>query len=386
MKQIVILGSTGSIGQQALQVVDQFAEEIRPVALAAGKNRDLLLQQVLKYKPQLVSLYNEEDARWLRDKISGTKGIAVHFGREGLMAAASMPGADTVLTAISGAMGLEPTMAAIKNGKNIALANKETLVAAGRLVMELARERGVKILPVDSEHSAVWQCLNGETPSALARILLTASGGPFRKTDASLMAKITPAKALNHPNWQMGPKITVDSATLMNKGLEVIEARWLFDVPYDSINVVVHPESIIHSMVEFIDGSVIAQLGVPNMQLPIQYALCYPKRQAGAVTRLQWPVRSLTFEDPDYKRFPALALAYQAGKTGGTMPAVMNAANEIAVAAFLENKVGFTSIPMIVEEIMGQHNSLSYKSVEEILAIDAWARSTAKGALQRYLI
>ncbi|SFG49845.1 1-deoxy-D-xylulose 5-phosphate reductoisomerase [Desulfotomaculum arcticum] len=386
MKQIVILGSTGSIGRQALQVVDQFAEEIRPVALAAGKNRDLLLRQVLKYKPRLVSLYSKEDACWLRDKIPDTKGIDILFGREGLMAAASLQGADTVLTAISGAVGLEPTVAAIENGKNIALANKETLVAAGQLVMEIARQRGVKILPVDSEHSAVWQCLNGEDSSALATILLTASGGPFRKTDAALMADITPAMALSHPNWQMGPKITVDSATLMNKGLEVIEARWLFNVQYDNINVVIHPESIIHSMVEFVDGSVIAQMGVPDMKLPIQYALFYPKRQAGDVTRLHWPVRNLTFEEPDYKRFPALALAYQAGRTGGTMPAVMNAANEIAVAAFLANKISFTSIPRLVEEVMSKHDSLTYNSVEEVLAIDSWARSAAEGSLHRYLI
>ncbi|WP_027363811.1 1-deoxy-D-xylulose-5-phosphate reductoisomerase [Desulfotruncus alcoholivorax] len=386
MKQIVILGSTGSIGRQALQVVDQFAGEIRPVALAAGRNRDLLLQQVLKYKPQLVSLSSEEDARWLRDKITGIKGIDIHFGREGLMAAASLPGADTVLTAISGAVGLEPTVAAIISGKNIALANKETLVAAGRLVTKLAREHGVKILPVDSEHSAVWQCLNGEDPSALARILLTASGGPFRNTDAALMAGITPAMALNHPNWQMGPKITVDSATLMNKGLEVIEARWLFDVPYDNINVVIHPQSIIHSMVEFIDGSVMAQMGVPDMKLPIKYALFYPKRQAGDVTRLKWPICDLTFEEPDLGRFPSLALAYQAGRTGGTMPAVMNAANEIAVAAFLENKVGFTSIPRIVEEVMSKHNPVSYNSIEEVLAMDSWSRTTAIESLTRFLL
>ena len=386
MRQIAILGSTGSIGQQALQVIDQFDGEIRPAALAAGRNRELLLQQVIKYKPQLVSLSCEEDALWLKEQIQGIKGIDILFGRDGLVAAATITGTDTVLTAISGAVGLEPTVAAIKNGKNIALANKETLVTAGKLVMEIACEQGVKILPVDSEHSAIWQCLNGEAGSTLARILLTASGGPFRHTEAALMAEITPAMALNHPNWQMGPKITIDSATLMNKGLEVIEARWLFNVSYDNINVVIHPESIIHSMVEYIDGSVIAQMGVPDMKLPIQYAMFYPKRRAGNVPRLQWPIRSLTFEEPDYSRFPALDLAYQAGRTGGTMPAVMNAANEIAVAAFLENKIRFTSIPRIVEEIMCRHSYFAYSTVDEVLEIDSWARSEAKGLLSRFVI
>lgn len=378
MKKIAILGSTGSVGRQALEVADQFSDQIKPVALAAGQNRELLLQQVKKFRPELVSVGKEEDAQWLRRELAGQRGVEVCYGSRGLLAVATFSGADTVLTAVSGALGLKPTVSAIQSGKNIALANKETLVAAGELVTSLARLHNVEIMPVDSEHSAVWQCLNGENYEDVAQIILTASGGPFRHLAREEMEQVTPEMALLHPNWSMGPKITVDSATLMNKGLEVIEARWLFNMDYNRIKVVIHPESIIHSMVEFNDGSVMAQLAVPDMRLPIQYALMYPGRPAGGVPKLQWPVGNLTFANPDLELFPALALAYEAGRTGGTMPAVMNAANEVAVSAFLAGKIKFLSIPKVVLEVMSGHTVIKYKDLREILEADRWARSKAK--------
>jgi len=374
MKKLAILGSTGSIGRQTMQVLDNFSDDIKPVAFAAGNNKHIFLEQVKRFKPRLVSLQREEDARWLRQQLDRHQKTEVYYGYEGLLAVATFPDADMVLTAISGAAGLLPTVAAIKAGKTIALANKETLVAAGELVMRLARECGVDIMPVDSEHSAIWQCLNGEDSHNVARILLTASGGPFRCWKSEQMSEITPAMALNHPNWQMGAKITVDSATLMNKGLEVIEARWLFDINYDKINVVIHPQSIIHSMVEFNDGSVLAQMGVPDMRLPIQYALLYPRRVAGNVPRLQWPIGELTFETPDFERFPSLSLAFLAGRVGKTMPAVLNAANEVAVHAFLAGRIEFTAIPKLVAKVMEEHSTFEYDSIEEILDADNWAR------------
>ncbi len=374
MKQLAILGSTGSIGRQTMQVLDNFSDDIKPVAFAAGNNKYMFLEQVKRFKPRLVSLQREEDARWLRQQLDRHQKTEVYYGYEGLLAVATFPDADMVLTAISGAAGLLPTVAAIKAGKTIALANKETLVAAGELVMRLARECGVDIMPVDSEHSAIWQCLNGKDSHNVARILLTASGGPFRCWKSEQMSEITPAMALNHPNWQMGAKITVDSATLMNKGLEVIEARWLFDINYDKINVVIHPQSIIHSMVEFNDGSVLAQMGVPDMRLPIQYALLYPRRVAGNVPRLQWPIGELTFETPDFERFPSLNLAFLAGRVGKTMPAVLNAANEVAVHAFLAGRIEFTAIPKLVAKVMEEHSTFEYNSIEEILDADNWAR------------
>ncbi|WP_449241507.1 1-deoxy-D-xylulose-5-phosphate reductoisomerase [Desulfoscipio gibsoniae] len=378
MNKLSILGSTGSVGRQTMQVLDCFPGDIRPVALAAGKNKQLFLDQVKKYKPLLVSLQKEEDARWLRRQLDSRQKTEIYYGREGLLAAATCSEADTVLTAISGAIGLLPTVAAIKAGKTIALANKETLVAAGELVMRLADEYNVAIRPVDSEHSAIWQCLNGEDRYDVARILLTASGGPFRTYRCEQMDAIDPAGALKHPNWQMGAKITVDSATLMNKGLEVIEARWLFNIDYDNINVVIHPQSIIHSMVEFNDGSVLAQMGAPDMRLPIQYALFYPRRPSGKTPGLQWPVGELTFEKPDLERFPSLDLAFQAGRMGKTMPAVLNAANEVAVHAFLAGRIKFTAIPKLVNEVMQEHSSVHCASLEEILEIDRWARRRAE--------
>ncbi len=378
MKQLAILGCTGSIGRQTLQVIDSIPNTIKPVAMAAGNNKLLFLEQVKKYKPQLVSLHHEEDARWLQQQLDGHQKVDIYYGSEGLLAVATFPDADTVLTAISGAVGMQPTVAAIKAGKTIALANKETLVAAGELVMLLAREYGVHIMPVDSEHSAIWQCLHGENSHNVARLLLTASGGPFRNWSNEQMTAITPEMALNHPNWQMGAKITIDSATLMNKGLEVIEARWLFNINYDSIDVVIHPQSIIHSMVEFNDGSVLAQMGVPDMRLPIQYALFYPQRMAGKVTRLQWPIGELTFTEPDFERFPSLNLAFQAGRVGKTMPAVLNAANEMAVHAFLTGRLEFKAIPKLVAKVMEGHSPFQYNTLEEIMETDRWARRRAE--------
>ena len=377
MSKLAILGSTGSIGRQALRVVDSFPGVLVPVALAAGGNRELLLEQVRRYRPRLVSLRSDEDARWMREQLGQGGRTEVCYGWSGLLDLASMPEADTVLTAISGAAGLEPTVAAIRAGKRIALANKETLVAAGRLVMDEARRHGSKITPVDSEHSAVWQCLDGAEPDTVAQIILTASGGPFRDMSRREMQNVTPAMALDHPNWQMGAKITVDSATLMNKGLEVIEARWLFDIGYDKISVVIHPQSIIHSMVEYSDGSVLAQLGAPSMHLPIQHALLYPRRHSGGAPKLQWPVRDLTFAEPDTGRFPALALAYEAGRAGGVMPAVLNAANEVAVEAFLAGRLKFTAITEIVAEVMHGHSPSHYTSLQELLAVDRRAREKA---------
>lgn len=375
MIKLAILGSTGSVGRQALQVVDSLVNELQPVALTAGGNKALLLEQTRRYAPGMVALEKESDAIWLKNELGAHSRTEVYYGREGLLAAAASSGADTVLTAVSGAAGLEPTLAAIRAGKNIALANKETLVTAGELVMGEARRQGIKINPVDSEHSAVWQCLNGESRGQVARIILTASGGPFRTFTRDEMKAVTPAMALDHPNWAMGPKITIDSATLMNKGLEVIEARWLFDVDYDKIKVVIHPQSIIHSMVEYNDGSVMAQLGVPDMRLPIQFALLHPRRPEGGAPRLRWPVRDLTFEEPDLDRFPALALAYEAGRTGDTMPAVFNAANEVAVRAFLDGRIGFSAIADIVAGVMQGHNPVQYHSLDEVLDIDRRARA-----------
>lgn len=385
MKRIAILGSTGSIGRQALQVIDNFKNEIQPVALAAGRNKELLLEQTKKYQPRLVSVQEEEDARWLRNQLGKYRGIEVLSGQEGLLAVAAFSDTSTVLTAISGSKGLEPTITAIRAGKDIALANKETMVAAGEMTVNMAQEYGVNIMPVDSEHSAIWQCLNGESIENVAKIILTASGGPFRSFTHKQLKNITPAMALKHPNWQMGTKITIDSATLMNKGLEVIEAKWLFNISYDKISVVIHPQSIIHSMVEYLDGCVMAQMGIPEMRLPIQYALLYPRRPQGGVSKLQWPVKDLTFEEPDMERFPSLSLAYEAGKIGGTMPAVMNAANEIAVAAFLAERISFITIPEVVARVMHYHNIVRYSTLDEILEVDSWARRKAEEVVKSFV-
>ncbi|MHB8918567.1 MAG: 1-deoxy-D-xylulose-5-phosphate reductoisomerase, partial [Desulfocucumaceae bacterium] len=341
-----------------------------------------------KYRPRVVSVSSRDDARRLSEEF-GTAGPGVLWGTEGILAVATCPEADTVLTAVTGTAGLLPTVAAIKAGKDIALANKETLVAAGALVTGLAARHGVRILPVDSEHSAVWQCLGGAGPGEVGSIILTASGGPFRKQPGDL-AKVTVAMALAHPNWNMGRKITIDSATLMNKGLEVIEARWLFGVDYDRIRVVVHPQSIIHSMVEFVDGSVLAQMGLPDMRLPIQYALCYPGRLPSSMPRMDWfSLKDLTFEPPDTNRFPMLDLACQAGRRGGTAPAVMNAANEVAVECFLDERISFPSIYRVVEEVLWGHSVIERPELEEILEADREGREKArqlvKAGIRNYL-
>ena len=374
---VSILGSTGSIGRQALEVVDLFPEHFFIVGLAAGKNIEVLRGQIYKYRPRIVSVSNDHDAWSLAEEL-GPGGPEIFWGEDGIKAVAVCPGADTVLTAVTGTVGLIPTVAAIRTGKNIALANKETLVAAGSLVMRLASEHGVQILPVDSEHSAIWQCLQGSRPDEIGRIILTASGGPFRKHPWNLDS-VTVEMTLAHPNWNMGKKITVDSATLMNKGLEIIEARWLFGLDYDRIGVVVHPQSIVHSMVEYTDGSVLAQMGVPDMKLPIQYALTYPRRYSRNMPRLDWrSLLELTFEPPDTDRFPMLSLAYRVGRRGGTLPAVMSAANEVAVNLFLGGKISFNSIYSIVEEVVGRHSVIEEPGLSEILECDSDARNWAR--------
>lgn len=378
MKEIVILGSTGSIGRQALEVIRSLPGRFLVVGLAAGANWPLLAEQIREFRPRVVSLAGPAQARELHRHLgAGEVRPEILYGEAGLKAVATCPGARLVLTAVTGTVGLIPTLSALEAGRDIALANKETLVAAGELVVALAGEKGARILPVDSEHSAVWQCLAGVPPGALDKIILTASGGPFLHRPADL-STVTVEMALAHPNWHMGRKITIDSATLMNKGLEVMEARWLFNVPLDWIRVLVHPESIVHSMIELVDGAVLAQLGVPDMRLPIQYALSYPERWPGASPRLSWAeMRRLTFMPPDTRRFPCLELAFAAAREGGTMPAVLNAANEVAVAAFLQGRIAFTGIPALVEKVMAAHRTASRPSLEDILAADAWAREYA---------
>ncbi len=398
MKGVAILGCTGSIGCQALDVLAQQKEYFEVVALAAGHGWELLRKQIMAFQPKLVSVAGEQEARLLRQNLPSGCNLEILWGLEGLNAVATHSSAQVVLTAITGTLGLAPTVAAIQAGKDIALANKETLVAAGAYVMPLAEKQGVSILPVDSEHSAIWQCLERRNPKTrgkqngkedfskvpgmesqeVGQIILTASGGPFRQEPQDLSA-VTLDMALAHPNWQMGQKITIDSATLMNKGLEVIEAHWLFGMDYAKIKVVVHPQSIIHSMVEFVDGSVLAQLGLPDMRLPIQFALGYPGRLPNErLPRIDWQsLQPLTFEPPDNKRFPLLALAYEAGKAGGTMAVVLNAANEVAVQAFLAEQIGFMAIPDIVSQVLAKHHSIANPSLEDILAVDLESRRIA---------
>jgi len=374
-KRISILGSTGSIGRQTLEVVDRFPDELTVVGLAAGGNVDMLRQQILKYNPEVVSVADSDAARVLKGEFPQKE---VLYGADGLKAVAVWPGADTVVTSITGTLGLVPTVEAIKAKKDIALANKETLVAAGELVMDLVEAYGVRIMPVDSEHSAIYQCLQGEQPKTIHKLILTASGGPFRGKTAADLEQVTPDMALRHPNWSMGRKITIDSATLMNKGLEVIEAKWLFGVGLDAVQVVIHPESIIHSMVEFADGSIIAQMGLPDMRLPIQYALTYPDRRTNDFPRLNiYELKGLHFSAPDAETFRCLKLAYAAGKTGGTMPAVLNAANEAAVEMFLAGRVSFSGIAGLVERVMYSHPVNHRPELEDILAADQWARRLA---------
>ena len=366
MKKIAILGSTGSIGTQTLEVARNNGD-LEIVSLAAGSNIKKLEEQIREFHPRLVAVWTEEKAKELRDAVKDLD-VKVVSGMDGLIRVCTLPEAEIVVTAIVGMIGIVPTIAAMKAGKDIALANKETLVTAGHIIIPLAKETGVKILPVDSEHSAIFQCLNGETKGQLKKILLTASGGPFRGKKIEDLKNIQVEDALKHPNWAMGRKITIDSSTLVNKGLEMMEAKWLFGVEPKNIQIVVQPKSIIHSMVEFVDGAVIAQLGTPDMKLPIQYALYYPERRFLPGERLDfWKLTEITFEKPDMETFRGLKLAFDAAAAGGSMPTVYNAANERAVAKFLDRKISYLQIPEIIETCMGHHKVKENPSVEEIL-------------------
>lgn len=369
MKRIAILGSTGSIGTQTLDVV-RANGDIKVAAIAAGSNIDLLEKQIREFSPAVCGVWDEEKAKELAVRVKDTPTKIVN-GMDGLLEISSMDGYEILVTAVVGMIGIRPTIEAIRAGKDIALANKETLVTAGHLILPLVKEKGVRLLPVDSEHSAIFQCLNGENGNKIDKILLTASGGPFRGKTRAEMQNVQVEDALKHPNWSMGRKITIDSATMVNKGLEVMEARWLFDVPFDKIQVVVQPKSVIHSMVQFEDGAVIAQLGTPDMKLPIQYALYYPERRFLAGDRLDfWSLSQITFEKPDLVNFRGLSLAYEAGRAGGSVPTVFNAANERAVAKFLNREISFLEITDIIEAAVGNHKKQENPSLEEILAAE----------------
>ena len=387
MKQISILGSTGSIGRQCLDVVSRHPDRFRVVALAAGSSMETLAHQVVEFRPDLVSVGDEARARELKARLgtSNGRGPEIHVGAEGLEAVATHPSADIVLSAAVGVVGLPATYAAIQRGKTVALANKEVLVAAGEVVMAAARKAGVELLPVDSEHNAIHQCLRAGGPKEVRRLVLTASGGPFRTTPLAQLARVTPKQALAHPNWRMGRRITVDSATLMNKGFEVIEAHWLFDMPLDRIDVVIHPQSIIHSMVEYVDGSVLAQLGPPDMRLPIQYALTYPERVPSAGFSLDWSrIKRLEFAEPSLKKFPCLDLARQAIRRGGAAPCAVNAADETVVAAFLAGRVPFPGIARVVERVLEKTPSGPLGSIDDVLAADRHARCLAEEFISEF--
>ena len=366
VKQVAVLGSTGSIGRQTLEIVRALPHRFHIIGLAAGKNTALLANQINEFKPRFVYYQDRREQPRLTD---------AEYEFLSLEEMASHPQVDTVVMATSGKWGLSPTLAAVKAGKRIALANKESLVMAGEIITHEAKLNGAQIMPIDSEHSALWQCLEGETQKA-TQLILTASGGPFHHYSSAQLNEVTAEQALRHPSWRMGRKVTIDSATLMNKGLEVIEAHWLFDMPFDNIKVLVHPQSVVHSMVEFIDGSVKAQLGYPDMRLPIQYALCYPERLANPqLPRLDWEsIKNLTFEQPDLDTFPCLKLAIEAGRKGGTYPAVLCAADEVAVELFLSQRIKFTDIAKLVEQALEEHQATSHPTLEEIMAADNWAR------------
>ncbi|MCX8090506.1 MAG: 1-deoxy-D-xylulose-5-phosphate reductoisomerase [Verrucomicrobiae bacterium] len=377
MKNVVLLGSTGSIGTSTLKVAEDLPDRIRLIGLAAGNNAELLLEQARRHQPQAVCLGDPAKAAELARALGPA--CDVYSGAEGLIRLATLPAADIVLVAIVGTAGLQPALAAIRAGKDLAVASKEILVMAGEIVMREARRHGVRVLAVDSEHSAIFQCLDGRPVSSVRKLWLTASGGPFRTTPREEFPRITVERALQHPSWVMGRKITIDSATLFNKGLEMIEARWLFDIEIGRVDVLIHPQSVIHSMVEFVDGSWLAQLSTPDMCLPIQYALTYPERAPSQRVQTDFArIASLTFEAPDLERFPALELARRAGETGGTMPAVLNAANEIAVEAFLSGRINFPQITETVRRTMAAHTATAHPSLEEILRADAWAREAAR--------
>jgi 1-deoxy-D-xylulose-5-phosphate reductoisomerase len=380
MKRIAILGSTGSIGSNNLKVIDAYPERYRVVALGAGRNLDLLERQVERFRPRSVAVLENDLAEQLRKRLNKVSGTEVFSTTEGFVRLSQMEEVDTVISAISGSAGLIPTFAAIQAGKNVALANKEVIVMAGPLIMAEARKRGVSIIPIDSEHSAILQSLQGHRREDVRRVILTASGGPLRELSYEQMKYVTPAQALKHPNWNMGRKITIDSATLMNKGLETIEAKWLFDLRVDQISIVIHPQSIIHSMVEYKDGSVIAQLGIPDMLTPISYALSYPQHLETFLPPLRLEeIGTLSFSEPDFKNFRCLHLARVAVERGDSMPAVLNGANEVAVDLFLRGQIGFLEIPELIEKTMKAHKPFVIDSIEIVQRADAWARQTARG-------
>ncbi len=375
MKRIAILGSTGSIGQNALKVARHLGEKIQVIALAAKESIDVLEEQAREFNPDIIGVYNLEKARELQRRLPHK---TILGGMDGLLAVASFPQADLVLSAMAGTLGLQPTLAAVEAGKEIGLANKEALVSGGSLVMKRIKEKGIQLIPVDSEHSAIFQCLKNEPHRTIDRLILTASGGPLRHLKKEQLESVTIEQALNHPNWKMGPKVTIDCSTLMNKGLEVIEAHWLFDIAINKIEVVIHPQSLIHSLVEFVDHSMLAQIGEPNMIIPIQYAMTYPERYPGMLKRFDFFKNSvLQFSLPDMDLFRCLALAYEAIRLGGTLPCYMNAANEILVQRFLNREIGWREIGILLEILMEQHKLEKLDSLETILAVDALARKEA---------
>ena len=383
MKKLSILGSTGSIGVNALDIVAQHPDKFQVVALAGGVNLEKMKEQILRFRPELVSLMDPESARRLRESLPG-KRTRFLSGMEGLVAVATHPEAEMVLSALAGSVGLLPTLAAVRAKKSLAIANKEPLVMAGEILFHEIRENGVQILPVDSEHSAIFQALAGHRPEDIKRLILTASGGPFLNTPLENLVTVTPQQALHHPQWRMGKKVTIDSASLMNKGLEVIEAHWLFGVPASQIEVLIHPQSIVHSMVEYIDGSVVAQMSIPDMRGPIAYALAYPERLGLQLPSLNFlEIGNLTFLPVDGERFPALGLAYRALHQGGTMPAVLNAANEVAVESFLQGRLGFLQIPRLIGQTMDRHRPSEPSSLEKILQAHAWAKHEAQQLIDR---
>lgn len=382
IKKISVLGSTGSIGTQTLEIA-RYNQDIRITALAAGSNVELLEKQVREFHPKIACLWKEEAAGELKSRIRDLD-VKVVSGMEGLMETACEPEAQTVVTAVVGMIGIRPTIAAMEAGKDIALANKETLVTAGHIIMPLAKEKGVKILPVDSEHSAIFQCLQGAGENRIHKILLTASGGPFRGRTRAQLAGVQPEDALKHPNWSMGRKITIDSSTMVNKGLEVMEAHWLFDVDMDQVQVVIQPASVIHSMIEYEDGAVIAQLGTPDMKLPIQYALSYPERRFLPGDRLDFTkLKEITFEEPDMETFRGLKLAYEAGRAGGSLPTVFNAANELAVSLFLEKKIPYLAITDLIQGAMEHHKREAAPNVDQILAAEQEAYDFIRETLRK---
>ncbi len=386
MKNICILGSTGSIGNTAIDILKENPEEYRLIALGAGRNIELLRAQIEELKPRFAAVVNSELAGKLRASLANRLETEIVAGPDGYIEIATLSEVDLVVAAMSGASGLVPTYSAIRSGKDIALANKETLVAAGSLLMKESRDRNVRIFPIDSEHSAIQQSIQGHNREDLKRIVLTGSGGPFKDYTLEMLATVTPEKALQHPKWKMGKKITIDSATMMNKGLEAIEAKWLFDVDMDQIDIILHPETIIHSMVEYVDGSIIAQLALPNMRLPISYALSYPRHRKGQLPSVDFlEIGHLSFEKPDTKRFRCLDLALEAGYIGQSMPAVLSGANEIAVKAFLDGKITFLEIPRLIEKTMEQHELHPIDSIDRALEADQWARARATVILDKMI-